>query len=478
MAVALGAAAVLTPASPAQITPEEVVVAGVVRDFKNSHPDFAVTMPGGNAHAAGIVDVALNDHRRPEFTGNGFVVTTEWLDKDGLVIAPNQYIDDNPISLVSAPSISPLGTFDSYDSSVGPYGGSNVGPTPTVIVGATMPGIAVPADLAATPSEGSVTRSNQTISSNIHAHNLTLNGTVLIDGNVAFLCEGAFMMGTSATVDLLPDATLDIYVYGGVSINPHAALNGDSWDPRRVRIYSIGTEDVVVSQPLGVAHASVVAPQGGLVIMPGCHFFGRFIGQSLTVSPNGNLHADTSATYICGEAAGDLAGSGGMANNGGVSSAGTFNQWFRDSLGMNQSAAHSIVLTRDFGGIYEYLDNAFLPIDGQLFGNEGAANNHFFTYTIAASFTYESCTGQFVSFQGGDGTWIFINGELVIDQGGVMPPSEQTIHLDRLGLVDGRTYEMRLFYADRDDATAVFRLRTNLLLESQATSPTLLTVFD
>jgi fibro-slime domain-containing protein len=153
------------------------------------------------------------------------------------------------------------------------------------------------------------------------------------------------------------------------------------------------------------------------------------------------------------------------AAGGSIDSAETFGQWFANALGENLSTPHTITMNR-VGGVYEYLDDAFYPINGLLHGNEGESNNCGFTYEIDATFTYLGCAGQFVEFTGADDAWVFIDGALVMDLGGVRPLVPQHVELDRLGLTDGTKYELSLFYAQRNPAQAVFRLRTNIVLTS------------
>ena len=114
--------------------------------------------------------------------------------------------------------------------------------------------------------------------------------------------------------------------------------------------------------------------------------------------------------------------------------------------------------------MYEYLDNEFYPVDERLFGNQGDVHNNYFTYTIEAHFEYSACTGRFIEFMGADDAWIYIDGAMVIDLGGIAAATDQRIDLGRLDLIDGETYTLQLFFAHRADGGSRFNLRTNLEL--------------
>ena len=163
----------------------------------------------------------------------------------------------------------------------------------------------------------------------------------------------------------------------------------------------------------------------------------------------------------------DEKGKYGDPTDGGITDTASFDQWFSDSLGTNESAGHTISLQRDDDGIYEYMTNDFYPIDNRLIGNEGDDHNNFFTYTISASFTYNECTSQFFEFASNDDAWVYVDNSLVIDSGGAGTTQSQYVNLDRLGLEEGNVYALYFFFAHRRDAIeSLFHMRTNIQLNT------------
>ena len=216
--------------------------------------------------------------------------------------------------------------------------------------------------------------------------------------------------------------------------------------------------------------------------------------SGVTLDPNGNLvlsgtirdfngtsgmngHPDFEKNPICGDDLGIVLTNlgvdkkpvyAGQAGNPCTTDQARFDQWYLDTPNVNKKTEYAITLIRQPGipPVWSYVNNAFWPINNQLFGNEGRSNNFDFTYEIHNTFTYQG--GETFTFQGDDDVWVFINNKLVIDLGGVHPVRTGTVNLDSIaatiGITPGNDYNFDFFFAERHVTQSNFRIDTSIQL--------------
>jgi fibro-slime domain-containing protein len=142
----------------------------------------------------------------------------------------------------------------------------------------------------------------------------------------------------------------------------------------------------------------------------------------------------------------------------------SFASWYNDDPAYNMTILGELPLVEDPNtGIGEFDSNAFFPLDNQGYGNTpGEVHNYHFTTEAHVSFTYSPNTGQLFTFQGDDDLWVFVNGRLAMDLGGIHEPLIGTINFDaqatKLGLNGPGSYSMDIFHAERQTTESNFKV--------------------
>ncbi len=138
--------------------------------------------------------------------------------------------------------------------------------------------------------------------------------------------------------------------------------------------------------------------------------------------------------------------------------------WFKDESPTIKVYQDTITMTEQADGTLLINENGYFPLDK--YGNS-RDHNYGFSMMGSASFKWLGPNGDKFEFLGDDDMWIFIDGELVADLGGVHVAAPTKVDIDKLAQKRGWTpkdsmHAINFFYLERQTSEANLKLQVRL----------------
>ncbi|MEZ6242021.1 MAG: fibro-slime domain-containing protein [Phycisphaerales bacterium] len=446
---------------------------GLIRDFKPDASEFMVSGSESASSVAGLVASELSDSGDPVFLGAGRRVTAPALDAQGRAIPPSlmsSAVDDFAIQsgsvLPGEAFCAQVGVLGAAISDGGKY---DCPVTMRLRIGSTEfePFGAFSSPTGANVNDGSWADGTDSL-------RYVVPG--VFDAFTQISAEAESWVKTSSSVSGTSDSHWKVHMHANTWTGSSQVIllrNGDSV-PNISGLYSQSSVASYVAPYTNPSTKKIELADNQIIYLfeigndassPSADFQDLVLLVSLASDPSYFESGASASGSDCAHPEGDIPAQLGQTDSAGIESEASFSKWFRGVLGVNSSISHTLDLVEDAQGEHVFSTPDFTPIDGELYGNDGADHNRGFTMEIAASFSTEHCSGDFLQITGDLDAWVFVDGQLALDLGGARDGASQRLDIDRLDLSEGDEHEIKIFLAQRRDSAA-FELRTNMDLRT------------
>ncbi|MHC4544060.1 MAG: DUF7305 domain-containing protein [Planctomycetota bacterium] len=238
------------------------------------------------------------------------------------ISAYNQDADDSPLQIGTNSTDSgaitcKTGVTIDGDIVIGPGGDPDTvinNTTEATITGQTYPSliknktpnINVPQYLVDMVSSGTIGTST-TLSSPGKYDNINLLGAsgdpnkidkVTVNGQVKIYITGDLKLGNGDEVEILPDASLTVFLGGNLYVDNSGAINNLTKDPKKLQIYGLDTCTNMDFKNSGTFWGAVYAPDADIHLYNSFNLYGAVVGKSFTQDVNANFFYDMSLRTV------------------------------------------------------------------------------------------------------------------------------------------------------------------------------------